>query len=45
METFIAAGGRYQPQVEHRPIVIEGGRATGIVLQDGRTVRAKQFVA
>ncbi len=45
MEAFIAAGGAYQPQVNIARIVIEGGRATGIALADGRTVRAKQFVA
>lgn len=45
METFIAAGGRYQPQVHIDKILIEGGKASGIVLHDGRTVRAKQFVA
>lgn len=45
METFIAAGGTYQPQVSIDRVVIEGGRATGIALTDGRTVRAKQFVA
>ena len=45
METFIAAGGRFQPQVQIERILIENGRATGIVLADGRTVRAKQFVA
>src|SRR4051812_8834498 len=45
MESFIAAGGRYQPQVEIDRIVIENGRATGIELADGRTVRARQFVA
>jgi phytoene dehydrogenase-like protein len=45
METFIAAGGRYQPQVQIDRILLEGGKATGIVLTDGRTVRAKQFVA
>jgi phytoene dehydrogenase-like protein len=44
METFIAAGGRYQPQVAIDRIIIEGGRASGIALADGRTVRAK-FVA
>ena len=44
-ETFIAAGGRFAAQVELDRIVIEGGKATGIALQDGRTVRAKQFVA
>ncbi len=45
METFIASGGRYQPQVNIDKILIEGGKASGIVLRDGRTVRAKQFVA
>ncbi len=45
METFIAAGGRFQPQVNIERILIEGGKATGIVLADGRTVRARQFVA
>ena len=38
------AGGS-QPQVELDRIVIEGGKATGIALKDGRTVRARQFVA
>ncbi len=45
METFIAAGGTFAPQVAIDRIVIEGGRATGIALGDGRTVRARQFVA
>jgi phytoene dehydrogenase-like protein len=45
METFIAAGGTFVPQVRIDRIVIEGGRATGIALDDGRVVRAKQFVA
>ena len=45
METFIAAGGTYQPQVAIERVIIEGGRATGIELADGRTVRAGQFVA
>jgi len=44
METFIAAGGRYQPQVAIDRIIIEGGRASGIALADGRTVRAR-FIA
>ena len=44
METFIAAGGTYQPQVALERVVIEGGRATGVALADGRTVRARQFV-
>jgi len=45
METFIAAGGSYQPQVRLDRILVEGGRATGIALADDRTVRASQFVA
>ena len=45
METFIAAGGMFQPQVELDRIVVERGRATGAALKDGRTVRARQFVA
>ncbi len=45
METFIAAGGAYQPQVNIARIVVENGKATGIALTDGQTVRARQFVA
>jgi phytoene dehydrogenase-like protein len=45
METFIAAGGTYEPQVRIDRILIEAGKATGIVLADGRTVRARQFVS
>ena len=45
METFIAAGGTYQPQVDIARIAIENGKATGIELADRRTVRARQFVA
>jgi phytoene dehydrogenase-like protein len=45
METFIGAGGRFQPQVQIERILVENGRATGIVLADGRTVRATKFVA
>ena len=45
METFIASGGTFQPQVAIERVVLEGGRATGIELEDGRTVRAGQFVA
>jgi phytoene dehydrogenase-like protein len=45
METFISSGGTFRPQVDIERIVVEGSRATGITLRDGRTVRAKQFVA
>ena len=45
MESFVAAGGTYEPQVAIDRIVIENGKATGIQLADGSTVRARQFVA
>jgi phytoene dehydrogenase-like protein len=45
METFIAAGGAYQPQVNIARIIVENGKAAGIELTDGYTVRARQFVA
>lgn len=45
METYIAAGGTFQPQVAIDRILVEGGRASGIVLADGATVRAERFVA
>src|ERR1700756_62163 len=45
METFIRAGGTFHPQIAIERIVLEGGRATGIALADGRTVRARKFLA
>ncbi len=45
METFIAAGGTFQPQVGIERIIVENGRATGIETVDGRTVRAGKFIA
>jgi phytoene dehydrogenase-like protein len=45
MEAFVAAGGTFQPQVTIHRIVIENGKAAGIELSGGRTVRARQFVA
>jgi phytoene dehydrogenase-like protein len=45
METFIAAGGTFVPQAHVARVLIEGGRATGIELADGRSVRAGAFVA
>src|SRR5262245_52052320 len=45
METFVATGGTFAPQTAIDRIVLEGGRATGIALADGRTVRARRFVA
>lgn len=45
METFIAAGGTFLNQEHVSRIVVEGGRATGVELSDGRTLRARKFVA
>ena len=45
METFISAGGAFQPQVDIASIIVENNKATGIELTNGRTVRARQFVA
>ncbi len=45
METFIAAGGTFINQAHVERIVVEGGRAAGIELADGRAFRARQFVA
>lgn len=45
MEVFRAAGGEFWPSVSIARISIEGGRATGIELADGRTIRASKFVA
>ncbi len=45
MEEFIRAGGRFVNKAEVERIVVDGGRATGVVLADGTTVGAGQFVA
>lgn len=45
METFIAAGGTFLNQAHVDQITVDGGQATGVVLQDGRELRASQFVA
>lgn len=45
MEKFIAAGGTFWNQCETDRIVIEGGRATGVEFTNGRSARARQFVA
>jgi len=45
METFIASGGTFINRAHVSKILIEGGRATGVELEDGRTIRARQFVA
>jgi phytoene dehydrogenase-like protein len=45
METFIAAGGDYRNQAHVERIVVERGRATGLELAGGKTIRARRFVA
>ena len=45
METFVTAGGTFVPQAHVERILIEGGRATGIELANGHSVRASAFVA
>jgi phytoene dehydrogenase-like protein len=45
MESFIASGGTFINRAHVARILIEGGSATGVELEDGRTIRARQFVA
>ncbi len=45
METYLRAGGDYLNQAHVSRITIEGGRATGVELEDGRAIRARQFVS
>lgn len=45
MESFIAAGGELRCGAHVNRIVVEGGRATGVELADGTTIRARQFIA
>jgi phytoene dehydrogenase-like protein len=45
MESFIAAGGTYLNQAHVERIVVEGGKATGVELADGRVLKARSFVA
>ncbi len=45
MEVFIANGGTFLNQAEVERISVDGGRATGVELADGRVFKAGQFVA
>lgn len=45
METFIAAGGTFLNQQHVSRIIVDGGRATGVELADGSSLRANSFVA
>lgn len=44
-ESLIRSGGRIITGAHVERIVVEGGRATGVELADGRTILARQFVA
>jgi phytoene dehydrogenase-like protein len=43
-EAFVKAGGRLITGAHVERIIVEAGRATGVELTDGRTLRARQFV-
>jgi phytoene dehydrogenase-like protein len=45
MEALIKNGGSLLTGAHVDRIIVEGGRATGVELQDGRTIRARHFVA
>ena len=45
MEGFIRHGGTFINRAEVDRIVVDGGRATGVELVDGRKIVARQFVA
>jgi phytoene dehydrogenase-like protein len=45
LESFVKSGGHLLTGAHVDRIVVEGGRATGVELEDGRTVRARHFVA
>ena len=45
MEVFVAAGGTFVNQAHVERIVVDGGRATGVELADGRMLRGRRFVA
>ncbi|MFH5822844.1 phytoene desaturase family protein [Georgenia sp. AZ-5] len=45
MESFIRAGGTFLNHAEAASISVDGGRATGVELSDGRSLETRQFVA
>jgi phytoene dehydrogenase-like protein len=45
MEVFIKNGGRLETAAHVDRIVVDAGQATGVELADGRTIRARRFVA
>jgi phytoene dehydrogenase-like protein len=45
MQTFTDAGGVYLDNAHVERVVVDGGRASGVVLADGRTLHASSFVA
>jgi phytoene dehydrogenase-like protein len=45
MEALVRSGGHVMTGAHVDRIIVEGGRATGVELEDGRTIRARRFVA
>jgi phytoene dehydrogenase-like protein len=45
MWAFRQGGGTYIDNADVEQVEVDGGRATGVVLADGRSLRARQFVA
>jgi phytoene dehydrogenase-like protein len=45
METFVKHGGTFVNHAHVDRIIVDGGRATGVELADGRIFKARQFVA
>jgi len=45
MEVFVRNGGTFLNHAHVDRVVVDGGRATGVELADGRTLRARRFVA
>ena len=45
MDVFVKNGGQLLTGAQVDRIIVEGGRATGVELEDGRTIRGREFVA
>ena len=45
MDRFVASGGQYLDNAHVERIIVDAGRASGVQLADGRTLRARSFVA
>ena len=45
MDRFVSSGGHYVDNAHVERIIVDAGRASGVELADGRTLRARSFVA